>query len=181
MNLPKKCIVDTNVLVVANRTLQPDIPSEEYDCICACIEAVEHVINKNDCLVIDDQNEIFDEYRNNLSLVGVPGVGDRFMKWVFDNCWGFPEANRVKIIKTERGDSYEEFPDTTKHPGLKEFDRSDRKFVAVANAHYQKPPILQATDSKWWGWRNALAEAGITVLFLCQEYIETKYSEKIGA
>jgi hypothetical protein len=60
------------------------------------------------------------------------------------------------------------------------FDNSDRKFVAVANAHPDKPEILQATDSKWWGWKDALAKVGITVSFMCPEYVRIKYEEKIG-
>ena len=97
------------------------------------------------------------------------------MKWVHDHRWG-PKCDRIEI--TKNNSSYNEFPDTTKHPGLAHFDRSDRKFVAVANAHPDKPPILQATDSKWWGWKDALAEAGIKVHFLCECYIKTKYEEK---
>ena len=50
-----------------------------------------------------------------------------------------------------------------------------------ANAHPDKPPILQATDSKWWGWKDALAEVGITVHFLCPDYVKAKYAEKMGA
>ena len=58
MNLPNKCLVDTNVPKMANRALQPDnIPSEEHACVLACIDAVEHVIN-NDCLVIDNENKM---------------------------------------------------------------------------------------------------------------------------
>lgn len=175
MNLPKKCLVDTNVPMMANRALQPDnIPPEEYDCVLACIDAVEHVIN-NDCLVIDDADEILREYRQNLNMRGQPGVGDRFMKWVYDHCWG-PNCDRITI--TRNNSSYDEFPDTNEHPGLEHFDLSDRKFVAVANAHAKKPPILQATDSKWWGWKDALAKAGIEVHFLCECYIKAKYEEK---
>jgi hypothetical protein len=81
------------------------------------------------------------------------------------------------VVITKVGDSYEEFPS---HDGLNDFDRSDRKFVAVTNAHPDKPPILQATDSKWWGWKDALAEVGITAHFLCPEYAEDKYAEKMG-
>jgi hypothetical protein len=65
---------------------------------------------------------------------------------------------------TPKGESYEEFPD---HPGLADFDPSDRKFVAAANAHPDRPPILQATDSKWWGWSEALEACGLSVVFLC--------------
>jgi hypothetical protein len=97
------------------------------------------------------------------------------MKWVHDHRWSLPATQRVAI--TKNGDSYDEFP---KHNDLNGFDRSDRKFIAVANAHLDKPPILQATDSKWWGWKDALAEVGITVQFLCPEYVEAKYAEKMG-
>jgi hypothetical protein len=176
MSLPIKCLVDTNVPKTANLATQPDPNSDVSDaCVLACIEAVEHVIKKRG-LIIDAGDEIFDEYRQQLSMKGQPGVGDRFMKWVHDNRWSLPDTHRVTITKT--GDSYIEFP---MHDGLNDFDKSDHKFVAVANAHRQKPPILQATDSKWWGWKDALAEVGIIVQFLCPEYVKTKYAEKIRA
>lgn len=97
-------------------------------------------------------------------MSGQPGVGDRFLKWVHDNRWGFPDSDRVRI--TSNGTSYMEFPN---HEGLAAFDNSDRKFVATSNAHPRKPPILQATDSKWWGWKDALNRVGISVGFLCPE------------
>ncbi|GBC60830.1 hypothetical protein DENIS_1789 [Desulfonema ishimotonii] len=78
---------------------------------------------------------------------------------------------------TKSGDSYNEFPD---HDGLANFDISDRKFIAASNAHPDKPLILEATDSKWWGWKDALAEVSITVKFMCPDYIREKYQEKIG-
>lgn len=175
MSLPRECLVDTNVPKTANLATQPDPSSDVSNaCILACIEAVEHVIKRRG-LIIDAADEIFDEYRLQLSMRGQPGVGDRFMKWVHDNRWALHESQRVAINKTN--DSYDEFPI---HEGLNNFDRSDRKFVAVANAHKDKPTILQATDSKWWGWKNALAEVGITVQFLCPEYVEAKYTEKFG-
>jgi hypothetical protein len=170
MSLPKKCLVDTNVPKTANLATQPDPDSDvSNSCVLACIEAIEHIIKERG-LVIDGGDEIYDEYRQNLSQGGQPGVGDRFMKWVHDNRWSLPVSDRVTI--TKNGESYSEFP---VHPGLAEFDRSDRKFVAVANAHPKKPPILQATDSKWWGWKEALDEVGVIVHFVCPEYIRTKY------
>jgi hypothetical protein len=174
MSFPKKCVVDTNVPKNANLALDPDkVPVDLDDCVIACIEAIEQVMKRRG-LVIDDGDEIFDEYRKQLSLRGQPGVGDRFMKWVHDNRWQLPDSNRVTI--TKNGETYNEFP---VHDDLHEFDNSDRKFVAVANVHPSKPPILQATDSKWWGWKDALKEVGVSVCFLCQEYIEAKYGEKM--
>jgi hypothetical protein len=173
--LPKKCLVDTNVPKTANLALDPTaIPQELTGCVLACIKAVEHVV-KMRCLVMDAGDEIFDEYRRQLSLKGQPGVGDRFMKWVHDHRWQLPDANRVTITKSGR--SYAEFPD---HNDLTQFDNADRKFIAVANAHPAKPPILQATDSKWWGWKDTLSEVGISVHFLCPDYVKAKHAEKLG-
>ncbi len=175
MGLPKKFLVDTNVPKTANLGHVPDnIPHELTDCVLACVEAIEHVVKKGG-LVIDANGEIFDEYRQQLSMSGQPGIGDHFMKWVHDNQWSLPASDRVAITKS--GETYDQFPS---HDGLNNFDNSDRKFVAVANVHPAKPAILQATDSKWWGWKDALVEANITVCFLCPEYVKTKYTEKIG-
>lgn len=175
-SLPKKCLVDTNVPKTANLSVDPSsIPNDLANCVLACVEAVDHVVKKGG-LVLDAGDEIFDEYRQQLSMRGQPGIGDRFMKWVHDNRWNFPDADHVTI--TKNGESYDEFPD---HDGMINFDNSDRKFVAVANAHPEKPPILQATDSKWWGWKDALVEAGVTVQFLCPAYAKAKYREKMEA
>ena len=173
--LPQKCLVDTNVPKTANLALAPaTIPQELTGCVLACVEAVEHIVKKGG-LVMDAGDEIFDEYRRHLSMKGQPGVGDGFMKWVHDNRWNFPDADRVKITKNR--ESYEEFPD---HAGLAQFDNSDRKFIAVSNAHPNKPPILQATDTKWWRWKDALADVGISVHFLCPDYAKLKCTEKMG-
>lgn len=175
MSLPTKCLVDTNVPKIANLATQPDSASDvPGECVLACIEAIEHVTQTR-CLIVDAGDEIFDEYRQQLSMCGQPGVGDRFMKWVHDNRWSLTDSQRVSI--TKNGDSYDEFPT---HEGLSDFDISDRKFIAVSNAHPDKPSILQATDSKWWGWKEALAEVSITVKFLCPEYVRGKFAEKVG-
>ena len=167
-------IVDTNVPITANLATKPsEIPKELIDCVAACVEAISQVRN-NMTVVIDAGNEIFDEYVNNLDLSGQNGVGNAFLKWVHDNLWGWPEENRV-VIHPDGNGSYREFPT---HGGLVDFDPSDRKFIAVANAHIEKPPILQATDSKWWGWREALAESGVRVEFLCPQYVKSKYEKK---
>ncbi len=176
MKLPKKCLVDTNVPKTANLASTPgDIPKELIGCVQACIEAVEHITSGRGTLVLDDGEEIFDEYRHQLSMSGQPGVGDSFLKWVHDHRWSLPDSDRVTITRSD--DSFVEFPD---HDGLADFDISDRKFVAVANAHPEKPPILQATDSKWWGWREALRQSGVTAHFLCPDYVRNKYREKFG-
>lgn len=64
---------------------------------------------------------------------------------------------------------------------LRDFDRSDRKFVAVANAAAPKRPILEAVDFKWWGWREALAAEGIEVIFLDEAAAAAGYRQHLGA
>ncbi len=98
-------------------------------------------------VVVDDGLEIVQEYRNNLRAQGQPGVGDAFFKWLWDNLYVKEICTHVQITKhSKRG--YREF---SIHAGLAAFDPSDRKFVALAAAHPEHPPILQAVDSKWWG------------------------------
>ena len=175
-NMPRKCVVDTNVPKTANLAEDPNsIPNDLADCVLVCVEAVGQLMKKGG-LVIDVEDEIYIEYLRNLALSGRKGIGNAFMKWVHDNRWNFPDADRVTITKD--GEGYNEFPN---HDGLINFDRSDRKFIAVANAHPDKPPVLQATDSKWWGWKDALGEVGIIVKFLCPDYVEAKYVEKMGS
>lgn len=169
-----KVVVDTNVPKQANLAINPvSIPDDLVLCVKNCVASIEQIIKKGG-LVLDANNEIFDEYRRELSLSGQPGVGDKFIKWVHYSQFGFPESDRVSITPTD--DSYVEFPD---HDDLKHFDPSDRVFVAVANAHPDKPPILEATDSKWWEWKDALLESGIMVNFLCPDYIKAKYQQKM--
>ncbi len=166
-------MVDTNVPIAANG-------GDEVapDCVLACISAVRDVIEGRRRLVVDDGWHIIGEYMHELSPSGQPGVGDGFLKWVLNNqstgCYDF-----VSITpKSEDAGEFEEFPASA---GLEPFDRSDRKFVAVANAHAAKPPILQALDSKWWGWKDALAAAGVTVEFLCPEEVKAAYERKFSA
>ena len=176
MKLPSLCVVDTNVPKTANLKVTPEMDSDlPDDCIDACIDAITTVM-KDRSLVIDDSDEIVAEYRRQLSMKGQPGVGDVFMKWVHTNAYGLAECQRVEITKTD--ESYEEFPE---HDSLSKFDLADKKFVAVSNAHPKKPAILQATDTKWWGWREGLTDVGIKVIFVCQKHIEKKHEDKFGS
>jgi len=166
-------VVDTNVPIAANG-------GDEVapDCVLACQSALVEVLGDRRRLAIDDDWRIIGEYRHKLRASGEPGLGDRFLKWVLTN-WANPErCDLVPITaRDEEAGEFEEFP---KGEGLERFDPSDRKFVAVANAHAERPPILQGLDSKWWGWNAALASAGITVNFLCPAEVAATYERKFG-
>jgi hypothetical protein len=146
----KAQVVDTNVAVVANGR-----HNETRRCANNCAQALLRV-TKSGAIVIDDARRILKEYLNHCSASGQPGIGDAFVRWVHDNAWNTDRVHRVSITPMDRPPRlFEQFPE---HDALQTFDPSDQKFVAVANAHPDKPPILQATDSKWWGWKEALRE-----------------------
>ena len=115
-------------------------------------------------IVLDDGYLILSEYQARLRSEGQPGEGDAFLKWVLTNRANPERCDHVHINPTEDGNSFAEFPDDL---GLRDFDRSDRKFVAAARAHPDSPPILNAVDTDWWLFRAALARNGVEVEFLC--------------
>ena len=161
-------VVDTNVIVVSNRR-----QGESRVCANNCAQALLK-ITKTGTLVLDDLGIILEEYRRYCSFSGQPGVGDYFFRWIHDNLGQAARIQRVTITPKPPAD-YHEFPE---HDDLANFDNSDRKFIAVANAHEDKPPVLQALDTKWWGWKDALAQCGINIEFLCREEIEKAYRRK---
>lgn len=135
-------------------------------------------ITKSGCVVIDNEWRILREYLNKLSPTGQPGPGDAFLKWLLTNQANPERCQQVQITpKPEDALDFEEFP---RHPGLTAFDRSDRKFVAIALACAGGAVILEAADSKWWGWADALRECGVQLDFLCPEEISARYQKKIG-
>ena len=165
-------VIDTNIPKIANGGQ----PQAGPDCEEACIHAILDVTRKG-LLVLDDKDIIFGEYRRQLSLKGQPGVGDMFMKWVHENRATPGRCCRVALRSPrEPEDEFHEFPPA---PDLQSFDRSDRKFVAVAVAHGGNPPIQVAVDRGWWDHRDALAREGVRVEFLCRDDIR-RASRKEG-
>jgi len=172
-----RCVVDTNVAHAANgRAGVSDA------CVAECIKTLRR-ITENGHVFLDNRGLIFDEYRGKRSLSGQPGAGDMFVKWVHDHQYNLTWCTLVPITPkgtVPRGSpptDFEEFPDD---PELEGFHPKDRKFVAVAAGHPERPPILEATDCKWWGWNNALKKCRIQVEFLCPKEIADKYREKMG-
>ncbi|MCP3137227.1 hypothetical protein [Pyxidicoccus xibeiensis] len=166
------CVVDTNVPVTANKQGEPS-PA----CVLACVHTLDALM-KGGHLLIDDKRRIIREYTNNLRSAGQPGVGDRFLKWVLTNHANPKHCTPVPL--TERPEDPRDFDEFPRDEALAGFDPSDRKFVAVSCAHPQRPPILQATDSKWWGLREELTRCGVNVHFLCPGDIAEIHERKGG-
>lgn len=169
-----KYIIDTNVPLKA-----ADMhPNSELDAKCSleCLNFIKEIINSQDVIVVLDSNgEILREYSNNLNTCGQNTVSTLFFNWICKNLTlrqnGRIEMQYITVI----GDrEYVEFPQTSSLDG---FDISDRKFIALANAHMEHPKIVEGTDSLWWGFKDVLKDLGIHIYFLCEDYVRTKYEE----
>jgi hypothetical protein len=157
-----KVVVDTNVPVVANG----DSTQASPRCVLTCAVRLRE-LTETGRLVLDDKWLILKEYKANLRSDGQPGVGDAFLKWVLTNHRNPDRCELVAITPTdEQFTDFFEFPRTAH---LADFHSNDRKFVAVALAHPEHPPILQAVDTEWWEKRRELRAANVTVDFLCPE------------
>ena len=143
-------VVDTNVLVVSNGR---DWLDRAPGCVSTCVRILRE-IQESHSVAVDYGWQILGEYKNNVSESGEPGLGDGFLKWLLTNL-AAPSCCFVAMM---------DFPE---RPDLSKFDPKDRKFVQVALAHDERPPVLQATDRKWRHFENALRDCGITVRFLC--------------
>ena len=156
-------VVDTNVVVVANGRSE----QASADCVEICGERLEEIMHGEVKLVLDNRWIILGEYMQNLRSSGVD-VGDRFLGWILVN--KDERCDLVSITPVNGSESeFEEFPDDL---ALDNFDPDDRKFIAVAVSHPEKPPILQAVDSQWWDFRNTFRRNGIIVEFICEEDIQ---------
>ena len=156
-------IVDTNVVRVANGEWGDDFKK----CEETCIDRLERIMRGEMKLVLDAQRIIIGEYERNLYSTG-ENVGNRFLRWVLHNRHG--QCDLVSITPIENSETeFEEFPSD---PVLKDFHSKDRKFVAVSVAHPERPPILEALDSGWLKFRDALYQHGVIVEFICERDIQ---------
>lgn len=166
-------VIDTNVLLVANEQ-HADVSS---NCITACVNRLIG-LQATGVVVVDDEFRILGEYQNKTNTKSQKGVGDVFLKWLLQNLSNTTRVQRVSITELS-ADRFSEFPDDALELI---FDPPDRKFVAVANKHPNKPPILQAADCKWLDWWPALQAKGIRVEFLCPsdlcKFYRNKFPEK---
>lgn len=162
-------VIDTNVLLVANGSHQ----NVSAPCRAECVTRLQ-ARRKAGVVVIDDAFRILREYQHKTRPNQPKGVGDVFLKWLLQNQWNDKRVHRIAITETQP-DAFAEFPDATLQS---QFDPPDRKFVAVAHAHPDKPPIWQAADCKWLAWWPQLAAHGVKVEFLCPADVRRFYAAK---
>ncbi len=164
-------IVDTNVILVANGQ-HHDV---SHECVRVCASRLLS-ISRVGRVAIDDGYRILSEYQNKTSPNVGKRPGDAFVKWLLRNNANPLRCDQVRLlVEADRG--FESFPTDER---LCNFDPPDRKFVAVAMAHADTPPILQAADSKWLEWEPTLRAHGIRVEFLCCTDIKRFDDKKKG-
>ena len=150
-------VVDTNVPIVANGCA----PQADDQCRSSCVGKLRYLMEQG-TVAIDDKDAILMEYINNFSRSGGRGVGDQFFIHVINNQYVETRVQRVAVkpIDDERRD-FEELPENT-------FDRSDRKFLAVAVS--AEAVVLNATDSDWDEQKELTDDLGVKVEQLCPQH-----------
>ncbi len=158
-----RAIIDTNVLIAANGR---DCPQVTPQCRLNSSQYLRN-FQVQGIIVIDNRWLILNEYKHKVNQTGQPGIGDAFLKWVLTNQANFKRCEQI-VINPLKDSSFVEFPDD---PELEKFDQSDRKFVAVALATPDRPPILNAVDSDWLEFYEPLVKNGIKIQFLCPDVV----------
>ena len=151
-------MLDTNVLIVANNRGAKLADT----CVDACVDCIDRLVKGKDVLHLDTSGDILAEYGNHMGFGTPQGVGDQFFVYAM-TFQGTPAFCSLVKINPDPETEYAEFPDD---PALTTFDRSDRKFVAVAIASNVKPTIYNAADSDWAHHAAALSKH-VTVEELC--------------
>jgi hypothetical protein len=160
-----RAIIDTNVPIVANK----GETHASLLCARACVEFIESIKSNGIVVVMDDNWYILREYIHHLDPAG-QGVGDKFLRWIFDNQTNPTCCDQIHITPTNsRNEEFAEFPQDIR---LDQFDRADRKFVAVSKADPNHPEIYDATDPDWWQYRDVLKANGVNVIFLCPHEVQ---------
>ena len=149
--------IDTNVPVVANGRDDGE-RSLALECREAAVHFLLDVLDKGERVVLDAEGNIQAEYRRRLRPSGQPGVGDWFYRTVLQD---WTRCERVSLPKRDDGE-YIDLPQAVIDAG---FDRSDRKFAALARR--EGIPVVNAVDDDWLDAKEVLAANGICVKFLC--------------
>lgn len=156
---PAHCVViDTNVLAVADAMHG----GASNECKLACVRLLRRIL-EGQPLAVDADDAILAEYIGALRSSKGSGLGQKLARFLWRRRHDPSICHRLSITPLDApAGSYAEVP-----AALRNFDRDDQKFLAVALAEGRRPPIFQALDNEWWRRRSDLAANGLDVQFLC--------------
>jgi len=166
------CIIDTNVLLVASAH-HPDSPFKDSDVPIEQLKEVFEWLTKfrvdgQRKIVLDQFWKIMAEYRHKMTDqdFGLQVVKEKLQQ----------SARFIDVPYDRHG--HGRLP-----PELEKVihDKSDRKFVATALidvAEGGQSTIINAVDSDWCDWEDALGSHGITVTHLIEDLCRDKHPMK---
>lgn len=137
-------VIDTNVILVAKGM------SEQawLECVVACQERLDQIIDGREKVVIDDKRIILNEYNTYLEdddSTTDARINGHFLEWFIRNYKNPEQCVQVPI--TRDGTGFEELPDA-----FQDFDSDDQKFITVAvvyeQVYQQQATLLQSVDSQ---------------------------------
>jgi hypothetical protein len=149
-------VIDTNVLVVANR----QSAGVDEACVDACTKAIIEA-EQNSVVLLDEDDEVRQEYFRNIGQERPYGLAARFLIHLHQNQYNASHFKKLMLLKNCNGE-FACCPQQLIDAG---FDRSDRIFAALAKLG--NAPVLNATDSDWLDHFPVLKANGIFVHFLC--------------
>ncbi len=164
----KRKILDTNVIINASGNKSPQTKEA---CVEICLKLLfQFMAGYSGLKIVIDTgshgSDILEEYQKQFKYYEGT-YGAIFIQWLLNNIMNDQYVIQIPITRIDE-DAYEEFPKDTE---LKKFDPRDRKFIAVAIAHYQyedqTAPIVQSADMKWKDFMSAFAKHNVEIEFIC--------------
>ena len=163
-------VVDENVLIVANDLtrlslgMQPVCPEANDQCRLRCAEALERLM-KTGGVSLDDGMEVLNKYKAHCSFSGQPGIGDAFLRAVFERGYVPEWAERVTVRDGAEILLPAAFLESA-------FDNDDHIWVAISYNSNHTPIIINAVDSDYRIFRAELDAIGVRVEELATPCIE---------
>lgn len=154
-------VIDTNVIAVANGKFF----EVSETCKFSCEEFLENIIITKQRISIDDRHLIFQEYLHYADLKGIPGVGDAFIQWLWQNMGREEICEVVNILPLNVEET--QFDTILSIEAFDNFDPADKKFLAVAFGSQFEVTIHNATDSDWESISEILPNYQINLNQLC--------------
>ncbi|HWA82589.1 MAG TPA: hypothetical protein VG820_04095 [Fimbriimonadaceae bacterium] len=153
--------MDTNVLAVAEGL--HDGASDE--CVAACSRLARQIQDGKILVAVDSEQSgeaVLREYLAVLNTRNKAGIGSKLAVRLWRLRHDSKVCRRVDINAVPGADTYQEVP-----ADLHDFDPDDHKWIAIAAADQEDPPIYQAHDKEWWERREDFVRSGVDVQFLC--------------
>ena len=145
-------VVDTNVAVVANGRGTHAGAKCQLRCVRRLRELVQHGV-----VVLDQLGLILEEYGRHLRPAGQPGVGDAFLRHLFDHSYDATKCELVALtFIPDENRSFEEFPNDEALEGLIATTESSSP---AARASIRDPAIFERDRQRLGSVRAAFCAA----------------------